>query len=250
MTTHGLAAGSPSQAAAAASSANRLLVAFSVAFVVFMILPSFLSAPLALFPLMKVEDAFTLLTPVVLIPLYWLLLKQAAGDRITGGAMLLFLILAVLWVDGHGIKLAANSIGRLFNEEGTDPLAQLTYFYDETLGHYYWHIGLVALSVLLVTLELRNPSVSPVGSLWGLGIAAVLYGLAFFMIVVEGQTGPLGVPFAAVFSVTSVLWARNRFGSKPILTFFFIGYVTALVLFAVWGIYWRGLPEFSEVGII
>ncbi len=232
-----------------AKSANGLILAFSLAFVVFMILPSFLSAPFSLFPLMKVEDAFTLLTPIVLIPFYWLLVKRATENQIGTTAMLAFLILAVLWVDGHGMKLAANSIARLLDEAKDGPIWQLTYMYDEVLGHYIWHIGLMGLSVLLVLAEWPHPVATP-SSLWSLGIAGFIYGFAFFLIVVEGQTTPLGVPFAALFLLLGFVLGRRQLSSHPLLTFFLISCLVATLFFAGWGLYWGGLPEFSEVGII
>ncbi len=228
---------------------DRLILAFSLAFIVFMIRPTFLRAELSVYPLMKVEDAFTLLTPLVLIPLYWLLLRQAAGERLNSGIVLVFLALSVLWIDGHGMKLAANSIGRLLDETTGGPAGQLTYFYDEVLGHYIWHVGLMGLSVLLVLAEWHNPVGAP-GSLLSLGIAGFIYGFAFFLIVVEGQTAPLGVPFAALFLLLGLARGRKQLNAHPLLTFFLISCLVATLLFAIWGLYWGGLPEFSEVGII
>lgn len=232
-----------------AAPANGLILTFSLAFVVFMIFPTFLSAQLPIYPLMKIEDAFTLLTPLVLVPFYWLLLKRAAADRVGPAAMILFLVLSALWVDGHGIKLAANSIGHLLDEAGGGDAGRLTYFYDEVLGHYIWHIGLMALSLLLVSVEWRS-LVRAAGSLLPIGIGGLLYGLAFFLIVVEGQTTPVGVPFAVIFSAAGLAWGRRQLRSHPLLAFFLATYLVATLLFAAWGIYWGGFPEFSQVGII
>ncbi len=233
-----------------AAAGHWLILTFAVAIVVFVIVPSFLSAQLFVYPLMKVEDVFVLLTPLVLIPLYWLLLKQAAGERIGLALMLPFLILSALWVDGHGMHLAANSIGHLIDEgPAANAAGQLTYFSDEVLGHYLWHIGLIGLAVLLVAAEWPHP-VRALPSTWALSVAAFIYGVAFFLIVDEGQTAPLGLPFVALFSVWGFIFGRKQLGSHPLLTFFLVSSVIATLLFAAWGIYWGGLPEFSEVGII
>jgi hypothetical protein len=36
----------------------------------------------------------------------------------------------------------------------------------------------------------------------------------------------------------------------PVVAFFLTAYLLATILFAIWAIYWGGLPEFSEVGLI
>ena len=76
------------------------------------------------------------------------------------------------------------------------------------------------------------------------------YGFAFFGSVIEGGTAPLGVTFAVLTVLFILVWGRRRFGRQPLLTFFFMSYALAVVLFAVWGIWHRGLPQFSQVGII
>ena len=45
------------------------------------------------------------LTPFVMVPLYWLLFREAA-DR-APGRIIAFLLLAALWVEGHGMHLSA-----------------------------------------------------------------------------------------------------------------------------------------------
>jgi hypothetical protein len=67
---------------------------------------------------------------------------------------------------------------------------------------------------------------------------------------VEAQTAPLGIPYAVIMTLFGVIWGRRRFGNQPLLLFYFITGLAAVVLFAIWWIYWGGLPEFSEVGII
>jgi hypothetical protein len=68
--------------------------------------------------------------------------------------------------------------------------------------------------------------------------------------VIEGATVPLGLPFAALFVIVAMIWGRKELGSRPLVSFFVFGYMVALLLFAVWGIWQGGLPEFSKVGLI
>ncbi len=180
-----------------AKSRDRLLLTFSIAFAVLMLLPSLLDSHLPIFPLMRLEAVAMLLTPIVLIPFYWLLLRQAAGNGIGTTIMMAFLVFAVLWVEGHGIKLAANSIAHLPDKDIGGDTWLLTYFYDEVMGQLVWHIGLMGLSALVIIAEWRNPVAEP-SSIWWLGIAGFIYGLTFFLVVVQGRTTLLGAPFAAL----------------------------------------------------
>jgi hypothetical protein len=161
-----------------------------------------------------------------------------------------FLLLAVLWVEGQGMHLAANAIGHLIQELPGGDADTLTYFLDEVLSHYIWHIGLVGLSALLIYRQWRNPFA---GERSGLGFetaGGILHGLTYFIIVVEAGTAPLGVPYALLVVIFTLIWGRTKLRQQPILAFFFVTCLVATLLFLGWGLYWGGLPQFSEVGII
>lgn len=89
-------------------------LAFALLSLVFFILLIFLRIPFPLYPLMSYQDGFDLLTPLVLIPIYWLLFKYATSQPPGLIENIAFLGLSVLWVEGHGMHLAANSISNLF----------------------------------------------------------------------------------------------------------------------------------------
>ena len=72
----------------------------------------------------------------------------------------------------------------------------------------------------------------------------------YFLIIVEGGTAVIGIPFALMVVVAGLIWGRVRIGRQPLTTFFVLSYGLAILLFAIWAIRWGGLPEFSEVGII
>jgi hypothetical protein len=231
----------------------RLTILFAILFAVFFILPAFLSNPLGLYPLMEVADAFDLLTPLVLIPVYWLLLELRPETPPSRGENLAFLVLAALWVEGQGMHLAANSIGHLLKTMmGTDAYT-LTDFYDEMLSHYLWHFGVIALSALLLYRQWRHPfaqdSPSVGGGTLALGIiASVVYGLAFFLIATEGRTVPMSFPFAILSTLFGLIWGRSSFRKQPLLLFLTVGYLVAVLFLAGWGIYGRGTwPEPKKV---
>jgi hypothetical protein len=81
-------------------------------------------------------------------------------------------------------------------------------------------------------------------------LAGIVHGFSLFAIVVEAGTALLGVTFVIVVSLFGFIWGWKRFGYQPLLLFFFITGLVATLFFIGWGVYWGGLPEFSEVGII
>jgi hypothetical protein len=199
---------------------------------------------------MKAADIFDLLTPLVLIPLYWLLFRLDGKNTPTVGENICFMVFAAFWVLGQGMHLSANSIGHLLQGmEGTD-IYDLSHFYDEVLSHYLWHFGVVGLSAILIYRQRRNPLVEGKTSPWILVLAGIIYGFTFFALVIEGGTAPLGVTFTVLISFFLLIYGRKTLTKQPVIYFFLVAYLLALVLFAGWGIYYQGFPEFSDVGLI
>ena len=226
------------------------ILLFSILFAVFIMGPAVLGSPFGPYPLMKMGDFVDLFTPLVLIPLYWVLFRLSPEEPPGSRETLLFLVLAAFWVIGQGMHLAANSIGHLLEHlKGTD-IHTLTTFYDEVLSHYLWHFGMVGLSALLLYRQWRHPFAGePAGQ--GLVTAAgVIHGFTYFTMIVEARTVPMGVPFAVVVAILTLIWGRKKLRQRPLLAFFTVAFVVATVFFAGWAIYWGGLPEFSAVGII
>ncbi|HET6444621.1 MAG TPA: hypothetical protein VFI27_08575 [candidate division Zixibacteria bacterium] len=231
---------------------KRLILIFAIAFAFFFISPAMFSGQFGPYDLMKNGDILDLVTPLVLIPLYWLLLwiGRDQGPSKTEGVV--FMVLAALWVLGQGMHLAANSIEHLMSDMvGTDAQV-LTYYYDEHLSHYMWHIGVMGLSALLIWRQWRNPFEGERSTLWIEGVSGLIYGLTFFLIIVEGQTANVGLPFAIIVAIAGLIWGRGKLRQQPILAFFWIGYLLATLFTIGWWIYWGDLIEFSDpiVGII
>jgi hypothetical protein len=227
-----------------------LILVFSLAFLVFFIGPPFLGQQFTPYSLMKNGDVLDLLTPLVLIPLYWLLFRLVEKETACRCAVVSFVVLSALWAEGQGMHLSANSIGHLVEKlKGTEAYA-LTYFYDEILSHYMWHLGIIGLSALLIFLSWRSQASEKSPLLWLIILSGVIHGFTLFMIVIEGGTAPVGIPFAVIATVFGLVWGRKKLGSQPLLLFFTVSYAVATLFFAGWGIYWGGLPQFSELGII
>jgi hypothetical protein len=229
---------------------TRLILIFSVAFAVLFVGPSMLSSQFGPYPLMKLGDVFDLLTPLILIPLYWLLYQVGQEKRPDLRKGVAFMVLAALWVARQGMHLAANSIGHLLEQMADSDAAMLTALYDEVLSHYLWHLGIVGLSALLLIRQWQNPFASERASSGLLLPAGIIHGLTFFVVVVEGGTALLGIPFAIIVILVGLVWGRNKLREQPLLLFFLVSYIVAMLFFAGWGIYWGGLPEFSALGFI
>jgi hypothetical protein len=236
---------------------SLLTLLFSILSLVFIVLSVFFRFKFPPYPLVSYQDAIDVLTPIVLIPVYWLMFKYAVGSRSGLGEEIAFLLLAAVWVEGHGMHLSANSIDNLIdalarnpatNIKGTD-VYRLVFFFDERLGHYVWHVGMLGLPALLIYLEWHHAVESTV-TWWASVAAGLIYGFSYFCIFIQAQTIFLGLPFAAVLVLFGVIWGRQKLGQRPMLAFFFVSSLVALVLFTGWGVYWRGFPQFTAVGLI
>lgn len=226
-----------------------IALVFSIAFSVFLLSPPFLNNSFGPYPLMKIADVLDLFTPLLLLPLYWLLFRLN-GKPATISENILFMVFVAFWVLGQGMHLAANSIGHLLEEMESTDAFKLTGFYDETLSHYFWNFGVISLSSLLVYRQWRNPITTEKFVKTPLVLAGIFYGFTFFAMVIEGVTVPMGLPLAILLLIFTFILGRNNFDKKPLLFMFFTAYLIAIILFALWGIWQRGFPEFSEVGFI
>ena len=228
---------------------SSLILAFALVFAAFILIPPFLSQPFPAYPLIHWADVFDLLTPLVLVPLYWLVFSDSGnmtrGLRLTAA----FLVLAALWTLGQGMHLGANSINNLLGA-GSGDVHGLVHFYDEVLSHYLWHAGIAGLSILLVfAASPHPPAATPVR--WGLvATSAIVYGLTYFLAINEGGTVPLGLPAAILIPVAVLAFRRQDLRTHNLIAFFFASYILAVVLFVAWYAYWGGFPEFSEVGLL
>lgn len=207
---------------------------FSLAFAAGFIGAALLGFPSAFYPLMKAGDALDLLTPLVLIPLYWSLFVGAAVDKSTVPESAWFVLLAALWLLGHGMHLAANSIGPQLSELQASPAKRLTTFYDEGLSHYLWHLGLFALTALIMIRSWRAGGSMRAERRSSLLAASILYGLTYFIVVVEGGNWPIGLPFALLGGVLLLLLRARDLRKLAVLDYFTWAHLVALVLFVAW----------------
>jgi hypothetical protein len=139
----------------------------------------------------------------------------------------------ILYTQGHGIHLAANSIAEV---EPSDA----AHLWDETAGHWLWYGGLTG---IVATLAYALRAVPSSRTLWGL-VLSLGFGLTICTNSIEGGTPALGLACGVVF----VAWGLRRRGRLPELLV--PAYGLAFVALVGWGLYWQGFPQFSELGWI
>jgi len=229
------------------------LLAYSVALAAFLLVPPYLKAPLGPPQAFTSQEAADLLTPLVVIPLAWLVFDLAGGLGRRG--LVAFLVLAALWVEGQGIHLAANAIGDAFPHDAAEAFyrtvpGDLDLWLDETLSHWMWHAAWVGLSLLILAAATRDAAAPPDRTSGTAAVAGAVYGATFFLVSVEGVTTPLGIPASILILAWCVLAARRGLIRQPVFTFFLVATVVTLVGYVGWGALndWT-LPEFSKVGL-
>jgi hypothetical protein len=202
------------------------LLAFATVFLVFHHLPSFAGD--------TAGDWIDLVTPFAVVASSAFLL----GRRAPGYALAAAVVGGVLYVDGHGIHLAANSIG---HEELSGDAEDVTHFWDETWGHAEWHLGwfLLILGVCLAE-RARLVRVSRPFAVLG----ALFLGWTLFTSTVEGGTWWLELGATAVF----VPWALVA--RRPLLSAFAAAFGLAALMIGIWALWQGGVPQFSEVDLI
>lgn len=99
---------------------SMLTLLFAVLSLVIFLLLVFLRIPFSPYPLMSYQDAVDNLTPLILIPIYWLLFRYATDGTSSLTEEVAFVVLAGFWVEGQGMHLAANSISNLIENLAHD----------------------------------------------------------------------------------------------------------------------------------
>ena len=138
---------------------------------------------------------------------------------------------AIAYTQGHGIHLAANSIGNV------DP-GDTVHLWDEVVGHYVWYGGQ---AVVVAGLALALGGRPAPASRWWIPLA-LAYGFTVFTNAVEGGTPVLGIATALVF----IAWGLRR--RRQLAWLLVPSYGVALAGLIGWGAYHGGFPQFSELG--
>ena len=171
-------------------------------------------------------DWIDLLTPYAVVGTALAALAVAGTDRrgwwtaFTG---------AGLYVQGHGVHLAANSIG---NERATQ--AAPIGLWDEVLGHWIWYAGAAAVAYALARAVVLR--VTPLSVL-----LALATGVTWTTNALEGTTAVGSVAVAAGFAGYG---ARRGDGTGRLLL---VAFGTSAMLLAAYGLWQGGFPAPSQL---
>lgn len=232
---------------------SAALLAYALALAAFLLVPPYLKASAGPVEGFTWQEATDLLTPLVVIPLAWLVLDLTGGLGRRG--LVAFLVVAALWVEGQGIHLAANAVGDAFSHDAAEAFYQtlpgdLNLWLDETLSHWTWHAAWFALSILLLAAATRGSIVQPDRPSVAAAMAGVIHGATFFVVSIEGATTLLDIPASILILAWCLAAGRRGLRRQPVVTFFLASTIVTILGYGVWG--WLNdwtLPEFSKVGL-
>ncbi|MCH7588701.1 MAG: hypothetical protein IIC78_11820 [Chloroflexi bacterium] len=164
---------------------------------------------------------------------------------------LLFWIFSVLYVEGHGIHLAANSISNNV-VAGTDPrLVHSIFLFDEPIGHLLWLGGGLGLALVAVAYQTSYTSREYLmrRQIWLILICGMLYGVGFALTIIEGGSALWAAPIVVgALAVMGYRWFRRHaeLSKRPTWTFFLSGFTFLLVTLGVWFAGFGGFIEPSK----
>jgi len=160
----------------------------------------------------------------------------------------------ILYVEGHGLHLSANSLARLFDKVQNPEFFDATYLFDEIISHYVWDAGVFLISIAMIFASYRMlPKSRSPQNLCLLCAGASLYVFSFAVNGIEGQTVVFVIP-AAILGVVASAGERFKISqdltTNPVRVFFLVAYLLSLIIVAYWGIRYSGFPQFSDLGWI
>ena len=233
---------------------SAALLVYAVVLAAFLLVPPYLKASVGPPRGFTLQEAADLVTPLVVIPLAWLVLDLAGGLGRRG--LVAFLVVAALWVEGQGIHLAANAVGDAFGGAAAaeafyqTPPGELNLWLDEVLSHWMWHVAWVALSILMLAVATRGAVRLPERTSRAAVVAGLIQGVTFFLVTVEGTTPLLGIPASILILAWCLVAGRRGRHRQPVVTFLLVSTVVSLLGYVAWGALNHGtLPEFSKVGL-
>jgi hypothetical protein len=234
------------------SNLSTWLILFAFAYAFMHVAPAFLTHDVK--NRLTSGDLLNFFTPFVVIPLVWKLYfviranLQAVSDRTIKLTAIILFFSSIFYIHGQGMTLSANAIARHLVGMEQTPLYWLAYFFDEKMGHIFWHSGVLGISISFLLLA---ANLQPISTSWLALAGAPFYSFAYFTDAVEGQTVALLFPSAILILVRILFHCKkqpNSFKQNPVLLFFLVGYVIAVALFLIWWSWQGGFPQFSELG--
>lgn len=195
---------------------------------------------------------FVPVASVLFFQLYWYL-KGRVNEEKTEPILLkdyldvIFIISFSFFLTGYTIHFVGNDLNNLLNEQ-----VELAYLYDEIIGHVMAYFGAICMFFIFVYLQYKAPldEKIPLHDTGALLLLGVFFGLFSAYGVIEGQTPYLGYAFDPIFAV-AMYWLIHRksidFRRVPMILFITVAAVVTFIIMIVYGIYFWGWPQPSEL---
>ena len=226
---------------------------FAAALPIYFVLQPFITVNLPGVPITYGDLLDFLLTPWIGVGVFALLYVSipVASNSSTSHKnlyRLLFWTFSVLYVEGHGMHLAANSIGNNV-VTNTDPrLAYSIFLFDEPIGHLLWLGGAIGLALVAVAYQTsyttRERLTRRQTTL--ILVFGMLYGVSFALTIIEGQSALWAAPLilgALVMMGYRWLSGQHELSRRPTWAFFLPGFVLLLTTLGIWFV---GFGDFIE----
>ena len=171
-------------------------------------------------------DWLDLLTPYCVLGSAATVLLAAGTTRrtwLTAG------VAGVLYTQGHGLHLAANSVNNRLDDDSV-------HLWDEVVGHLIWYAGLALIVVVLAQALVTSPLTV---RWWGWALAGA-FGLTHATNALEGGTAVLSL----VVAVGMCVW--TRWLPAPLSRLLLIAYGLAAVVLLGYGFGYGGWPQPSS----
>lgn len=184
----------------------------------------------------RLADWIDVLTPfVVLVPLLWFLALQ----RPRWGVWLAAAMGSILYVEGHGIHLSANSIGNVAaSQETAERTVDVIHLWDEVVGHYFWYAGF-AVVLCVCALSVRGRLLGLPA--WRSVIGGAATGLTWATNGLEGGTAVFSLAVAV--AALGLVQRRGAGLSIALLA----GGVVAIGVLGGYGLWHGGFPQPSSL---
>ncbi len=163
----------------------------------------------------------------------------------------LFWTFSVLYVEGHGMHLAANSIGNNVVLNTNPRLAHSIFLFDEPIGHLLWLGGALGLALVAIAYQTSYTAQDHLTrrQIWIILVCGSLYGVSFALTIIEGQSALWAMPIVmGALAVMGYRWFRGQrqLSARPTWTFFLSGFTFLLVTLGVWFAGFGGFIEPSK----
>ncbi len=165
---------------------------------------------------------------------------------------LLFWTFSVLYVEGHGMHLAANSIGNNVVANTDLRLARSIFLFDEPIGHLLWLGGAIGLALAAVAYQTSYTAREPLTrrQIWLILVCGMFYGVSFALTIIEGRSALWALPIVlGALIVMGYGWLRGQWelSRRPASAFFLSGFTLLLITLGVWFVGFGGFVEPSTL---